>query len=130
MIFPPLIAVLVIPNLGWREAYLIMAIINLGVIVPLSLFVIRTKPSALGLYPDGIKEASKTDSIAHRSSTSEGIPLKSAVSTAAFWLIALSLMFNHTHLGINLSVFPHLRDIGFSVDIAASTLSIENWVLE
>ena len=128
IVFPPLFAVLVIPNLGWREAYLIMAIINLGVIVPLSYFVIRTKPSALGLYPDGIKEASKADRITHRASASEGIPLKSAISTAAFWLIALSLMFNHTHLGINLSVFPHLRDIGFSVHIAASTLSITSAV--
>lgn len=128
IVFPPLIAVLVIPNLGWREAYLIMAIINLGVIIPLSIFVIRTKPSALGLYPDGIKKTSKTDSIIDKSSTFEGIPLKSAISTASFWLIALSLLFNHTHLGINLSVFPHLRDIGFSLDIAASTLSITSAV--
>jgi MFS family permease len=125
ILFPPLIAILVISYLGWREAYLTMAIINLGVVIPLSIFVIRTKPADLGLYPDGIKEALEMDNEINKPSpASEGIPLKSALFTAAFWLIAISLLFNHTHLGVYLSVFPHLRDMGFPVDIAASTISI------
>ena len=40
-------------NYDWRMAYLSLAVILIVVIVPLALLMIRTRPSEMGLYPDG-----------------------------------------------------------------------------
>jgi MFS family permease len=128
IVFVPLIAVYLIPRFGWRGAYLVLGAINAALVVPACWFVLRTRPSDMGLHPDGIGLSEAVDG--PRESTSakrprfEGVSLKMAVATPAFWLIGASLLFFHTHLGVLLSVFPHLMDIGFSAGIAASVLSV------
>ena len=129
LVFAPFVAVLLIPNLGWRAAYLTLAIINCIIILPLSLFVIRTKPSDMGLYPDGIKipmpDPGNSNKKSQRQSTlSIEVSWQSALGTLAFWFIGMSLFFNHTHVGVIQGIFPHLTDIGFSEGIAASAFSI------
>jgi len=125
IIFAFLVAVYLIPHLGWRNAYLVLAAITGGVAIPLSLFVVQTKPADLGLYPDGeVLETANGDQFGKKPSTFEGVSLKFAVATPAFWLIGVSLVLNHTHLGILQNAFPHLSDIGFPVGIAASAISI------
>ena len=130
VIAPPLVALLLIPHLGWRNAYMVLAIVNALIIVPLSLFVVRSKPADLGLFPDGVKpsmdqghQVADHSEIA-RSPIRESLTLRMALSTTAFWFICLSLFLNHTHLGVNINVFPHLRDMGFSAGISASVLSV------
>jgi MFS family permease len=124
IVFAFLVAVTLIPNLGWRNAYFALASITGGVIIPLSIFVIRTKPADSGVFPDGIGAAGTDDTIEDNPSPSEGLPLKLALATPAFWLIGVSLVLNHTHLGVLQSVFPHLTDIGFPEGIGASAISI------
>jgi MFS family permease len=124
IIYAPFVAVYLIPHFGWSSAYLALAVITGGLVIPLSLLVIRTKPADLGLFPDGI-EASEAASTAEASaSASGGLPLKMTLATPAFWLIAASLFFNHNHVGIFQNQVPHLEDIGFSAGIAASVMSI------
>ncbi|OGO21875.1 MAG: hypothetical protein A2144_04785 [Chloroflexi bacterium RBG_16_50_9] len=124
VIFAPLIAVILLPNLGWSHTYLALAAIFGAVAIPLSLFVIKNKPADLGLFPDGM-EAHDTVSIAAASAAAaEGSSLKTALATPAFWLIASSVILTHAHAGISQSVVPHLGDLGFPAGIAASTISI------
>jgi MFS family permease len=124
IVLVPLTAVYLIPHFGWGTTYSIMALLTGTVILPLSFFVLRTKPADLGLYPDGVKETEDIGATEGRVSVPKAISLKVAVATSAFWLIALSLAFNHTHVGVFQSVFPHLGDLGFPVSTAASVMSV------
>ena len=132
---PPLVALLLIPHLGWSNAYVFLAVVNAAIIVPLSIFVVRSKPADLGLFPDGVKPSADpghradNHSAAARPSTQESLTLRMALSTAAFWFIGLSLFLNHTHLGVNVSVYPHLRDMSFSAGIAASVISTQGMMV-
>lgn len=49
---PILIGTLIFPNFGWRMGYLVSGIITAGVLIPLSLLIIRARPEEMGLYPD------------------------------------------------------------------------------
>jgi len=122
IVFAPLVAVYLLPNFGWSSTYLALAVISVGLVIPLSLFVIRTKPADMGLFPDGM-EAAEAASLAE-AKASEGLPLKMALATSAFWLISFSAMFNHTHLGVVQNAFPHLSDMGFPVGVVASAIGI------
>jgi len=129
IVFAPLVAVYLIPHFGWSNAYLILGAIHLGVFLPLSLLVLRTRPADMGLHADGI--ASRTEEAAGfgatpagRSSPAAGVSLRVAVTTAAFWLIGVSLIFNHTHLGVLQTIFPHLQDMGFSASVASSAVGL------
>jgi sugar phosphate permease len=44
---------ILIDELGWRLAWVVLAVIGAGLIVPLSLLFIRRQPEDLGLLPDG-----------------------------------------------------------------------------
>ncbi|MBI4306930.1 MAG: MFS transporter, partial [Chloroflexi bacterium] len=52
VIFVPLTQVL-IETRGWREAWVILAVIGVGVIAPLAFLFVRRQPEDLGLRPDG-----------------------------------------------------------------------------
>ena len=52
MLFVPLTQYL-IDEVGWRMAWIILAMIGVGVIVPLSAIFVRRQPEDMGLLPDG-----------------------------------------------------------------------------
>jgi MFS family permease len=52
-IFVPVIAVWLMANYGWRPGFAAFAVLTMGLVVPLSLFVIHRSPEDLGLHPDG-----------------------------------------------------------------------------
>ncbi len=124
IIFAPLVGVYLIPHFGWSNAYLSLAVIIVLFIIPLSLFVIRTKPADLGLLPDGMEsfETANIDEV--KVTSSAGLSLKMALSTSAFWLMAVSYLLNCTHMGVLQNQVPHLSDMGFPIGIAATTMSI------
>ncbi|MFC2016961.1 MFS transporter [Chloroflexota bacterium] len=122
LVVAPLVGGYLIPNFGWRASYLTLALLT-WILIPLALLVIRTKPADMGLYPDGI-EAPEAMAGANASfSASEGITLKMALATPAFWLIAVSfLVSGFSEIGVIQSQAPHLQDIGFPVAVAATAL--------
>jgi MFS family permease len=89
----PIIGVALIPNLGWRMSYLALAIITWITIIPLALFVIKAKPSDMGLNPDGVTHAGVTiPSKLTVPQTPLGLTFKETLATSTFWLIALSFL--------------------------------------
>ncbi|MBI2938818.1 MAG: MFS transporter [Chloroflexi bacterium] len=52
LIFVPLSQVF-IDTVGWRNAWILLAVVGAGLIVPLSLIFVRRQPEDLGLLPDG-----------------------------------------------------------------------------
>jgi len=123
MALAPLIGGYVIPNFGWSMAFLSLAIITCGVVIPLALFVIRTKPSEMGLKPDGA-EAPDVDAVSEASlPVAGGLTLKMALATSTFWLIFVSfLSSSFGQGGIVQNQAPHLEDIGFPSVLAATAL--------
>ncbi len=123
VVMPPVVSHL-LESVGWRDAYLTLAVIVWVAIIPLALLVVRTKPSELGLYPDGAREP-PDEAAGARGSSREGMPFRTAAGTIAFWLIALSfLMSSFGRMGGLQSQGPNLVDLGYSTAIAAAALSI------
>jgi len=123
MIMPPVVSHLM-DTVGWRGAYFTMGVIVWVAVIPLALLVVRTRPSELGLYPDGASEA-PVEVAGARGNSREGIPLKVAVGTIAFWLIAAAFVLSSFgRMGALQSQGPNLNDLGFPAATAAMALSI------
>lgn len=123
LVLAPLFGGFIIPNFGWRASYLALALL-IWILIPLALFVVRTKPSDMGLYPDGM--ASPEDVTAAQASrfTTKGLSLKMALGTSAFWLIAVPFFINgFSQLGVIQNQVPHLQDIGYPLERAAAALT-------
>ena len=125
LVFAPLVGGYLIPNFGWRAAYLALAVLSWVILIPLALWVVKTKPADMGLYPDGIEAPETANVTAVSPSATDGLTLKTALTTSTFWLIAavfLSSCFSHG--GVIQSQVPHLEDLGFPVVTAATALGM------
>jgi MFS family permease len=123
LVLAPITGGYLIPNFGWRASYLALAFF-ISILIPLALFVVRTKPADMGLYPDGVSDPqSIAEAQASRLAT-RGLSLKMALGTSAFWLIAVSFFINgFSQLGVIQNQVPHLQDIGFPLEKAATALT-------
>jgi len=121
----PLVGGYLIPNFGWRFSYLVLAALTWVLIIPLALLVIKTKPADMGLYPDG-KQAPEAMAVTEASPLAvKGITLQMALTTSAFWLIAVSFLTGlFSQVGILQHQVPYLEDIGFPVAMAAGALGV------
>ena len=123
-VFTPLVIVYLIPNIGWSSTFVTFAIITGGLAIPLILLVIRSEPSNMGLLPDGKKTPAITDINGMILPSTRGLTMKMALSTQAFWLMAVAIFFIFSHMGVMQNQVPHLEDLGFTAGIVASTMSI------
>lgn len=122
LVLAPLIGGVIIPELGWRVAFRALAGF-VWALAPVALLVIKTKPSDMGLYPDG-REGPETDQDSSAATdASTGLSLRSAVGTPAFWLIALSFVtFGLAEVSVLQNQVPYLEDAGYPVALAAGVL--------
>lgn len=98
-----------IPEIGWRNTYFVMGIFAILIICPLALFILKTKPADVKKG-----EASLT-----------GLSLKEAKNTTAFWLMTGAfLLLGFSQMAIFMNHAPRLLDIGFTIGIAASAISV------
>ena len=85
--FPPA-ARFLIDNVGWRDAYAIIGVLAIVLIIPVTLLIVRNQPEDVGLFPDGSSQppASETRQAA------AGMRRDTRVfSSVSFWLLALAL---------------------------------------
>ena len=123
LLFTPVVLIYLLPNLGWSNTYLIYAAITGGLGIPLAALVIRTEPSDMDELPDGKANISASNTDAESVLITEGITLRHALSTQAFWLLGITILFVSTQMGVIQSQIPHLEDLDFSAGIVASTMS-------
>ena len=103
---------------NWRTSYVIMGFIIL-LMVPLNLLMIRTRPSDMGLQPDGGMISDETPA------EIGGLSLQEAVRTSGFWLIAIMMLSaGMVGLGIGVHLMAYLTDIGHTEAAAASIIAI------
>jgi predicted MFS family arabinose efflux permease len=107
MLMVPVTSWLVV-HWGWRTSYLIAGCIILSM-VPVNLLFIRTRPSDLGLLPDGGVSAQAETPAA------EGLGVPEAIRTQAFWMIgAMMVLAGVVAMGVGVHLMPYLTDIGHS----------------
>jgi MFS family permease len=83
----PLIATPLLINYGWRSAMMLVSLLVWIVLLPLVVLLVKNKPEDIGSLPDGaseIPEQAETDL--------PGVRLAHALTTPAFWILALCSM--------------------------------------
>jgi MFS family permease len=126
LLMPLLIGVLLIPKLGWRASFLTSGLLTALLIAPLALLIIRSNPADMGLAPDGSVSSRLHDQASPAPAVLiGGLSLKAATKTKTFWLLALAFItFGIADMAIFQNQVPYIQDIGFSVTVAATTMSV------
>ena len=92
LLFVPLTQIL-IDEVGWRMAWLILAAIGVAVIVPLSAIFVRRQPEDMGLLPDGARQLSPADGPGRpggRESRDEiSWSVRDAIRTSTLWRLVM-----------------------------------------
>jgi len=74
-----------IRTIKWRMTWVVACIILWAVLIPIIAIFVRTRPSDIGLVPDGLDpDSGEAKNSSHQIS---GLPVKTAVTTTTFWLI-------------------------------------------
>jgi len=117
-----------INRFGWRNAYLLLAVMIFVLLVVLPSFLVINKPEDLGQVPDGVHAGEKRDSLPGKHNL-EGTPVDftaaEAVRTPTFWyLTILSTTFFIGIQGFMLHQVAFLLDIHISTAVAATAYSL------
>jgi MFS family permease len=120
LVMAPAVALL-IDAVGWRAAFGVLGGGMIAVALPLTLLIIRQRPSEMGLAPDGDPPGEARASVSP--APLPGLSLRDATRAPAFWAItaALSLVFA-TQSAILLHVIPYLEGEGIERARAAAVL--------
>ena len=120
--FPPLIHYL-IARIGWRDAWLVLAVIVWAVALPVAVLFVRRSPESVGLHPDGAAAATGSDGVTEGVATDW--PLGMAMRTRAFWLI---LVAGSSQSLISTALVFHQADVlstrGVGAGVSAAVLSV------
>jgi sugar phosphate permease len=121
LVFIPLMAAILVVD-GWRAAMTVIAIATAVILVPVLLFM-RDRPEDIGLRPFGESAASMSR---ERALDAKGTPLRAAVRTMDFWLLAGSFFVcGYTSNGlIGTHLIPHAVEHGFTEVVAASAIAL------
>jgi len=88
--FGPVIRNYLIPNLGWRNTYAVLALLSAVVMALIIAFLIRNHPRDKGLLPYGAEATEIADTRGLKTQKAPGLTLKETLSKSAFWLISLT----------------------------------------
>jgi MFS family permease len=127
----PLTGVLIV-HLGWRGAFIVLAVLPTLIIAPLTIFFVEHRPEDIGSLPDGVSviNQSQIESEVNRLDTNKESPvewtLAKAIKTYRFWIIFFA---NFCALGIGQNMMvahqvAFIRDIGYSEVFAASIVGV------
>ncbi len=91
LLFIPLTQVL-INEIGWRGAWIVLAIIGLVVIIPLGAIFVRRQPEDVGMLPDGgapVEESGEGGSSARQAVEEVSWTVREAVRTTTLWRLVI-----------------------------------------
>ncbi len=128
------LAQFLIDTVGWRWAFLVLAGIILGIVLPINALFQRRSPEEVGQYPDGDIPKAISNSSTRNEDSSKRIPrfnlpeqwgLKAALRTKAFWCMVF-VVFCNGFLMNTLLVHQAIYsvDVGYSKIVAASMVGM------
>jgi len=125
-IIAPLLTQWLISDYGWRDAFIIIGLITLIIIIPLTKF-LKHSPQRVGLKPYGEDET--IEDIQSQSLGIDGLSLRQAIRTRGFWLFGLIQTCAHISMvSVMIHIVPHANDIGIPSVMAASILSLTSGI--
>ncbi len=125
-VFMPPIMTLVVDNYGWRDGWLVMAVMSWLLLYPASLMM-REAPEKYGLNPDGKTDAEMASPLGDRvrSDFDNSLTRGQALRTAALYQIVLAFGFSGIGLGVMLlQTIPFMTDSGFSRGTASLMVTL------
>jgi len=114
---------LLIESVGWRNAYLIAAIILAVLVLPWTLFIFRLRPEDKGIKPYGYKEISTVDDSSDNNITLSGVSVRRAVTSLAFFCMFLFSGLIAYFAGFNAHLPGFAVSIGYEPMFGATMLS-------
>ncbi len=119
----PSLAQALIAAVGWRQAYVLLGLMAMGVAIPAVGLLLKETPQMMGLEPDG-ETVGQAETFKPRS-PERGLSFHETRHTGTFWLMvgAVFLMSARFH-GYIIHLVPLLTDRGLSAQSAALTASL------
>lgn len=114
-----------ITDYGWRNARLIMSIAAWVIAMPGILFVIRYKPSDMGLKPYGYEEE-KAGSVA-KTVTLKGVSIGKAMASISMWLVILLAGVVVLNASMNTQIPGYATSVGFATTVGAFAMTVLNF---
>jgi OFA family oxalate/formate antiporter-like MFS transporter len=119
MLMPPL-ATAVVASLGWRDAFVVMALLFWALMVPAALLMRRT-PEDYGMLPDGRRSGEARDDRERRDlervreDFDRSYTRRDAMRTQAFWLLLLAFsLFLANNIAMLFHAIPFATGTGFT----------------
>ena len=123
----PYLARWMFPEIGWRASYAVYGLALVLLLAPLILFVIRNRPSDLGLLPDGTATEAATPAAGESEAEAPAgaLSLKRALLSPTFIFFCFVGLLTALGSGAPpLHFFVFARDRGFDLTSAATVISI------
>lgn len=113
-----------ISSFGWREALVIMGVVQLVVCFPLAMS-IRNGPEELGLQADGEPMAEVTPATGTMP-VAEGLTVREAIRMASFWKLAVAVaLVNVGMISVIVHQIPYFTEsLGMSEALAAASVTV------
>lgn len=114
-----------IQSLGWREAYVIVAVVIAVLVLPWTLFVFKLHPEDIGKKPYGWTEKLEREERKRIAEKHEllGVPLRKALKTVPFVCMFLFAGLIAYFGGFNAQLPGYAMSIGFDAMVASSLLT-------
>lgn len=119
----PSLAHALIDAMGWRDAYMFLGLIAMGIAIPVVGFLLKETPQIMGLEPDG--EPARQAEVPPQHGQERGMSFQEARQTSTFWLlIGAFFLVSVCFHGYIIHLVPLLTDRGLSAQSAALTASL------
>jgi MFS family permease len=123
LILPPLIG-RIIQQAGWRQAYLVLGLINLLLVLPALVLFVRDSPADVNSYPDGERPAAAGERPGP-ALAQQGRRFRDCLRTGVFWkLAAATLLLGLSLNGTVSQIIPLLVDRGVARHDAGNLASL------
>ena len=127
----PLTMTRAVDAMGWRDAYVFLALLMFALVAPVAL-VMRRRPEDHGLLPDGVDPlaaraggAGEAAAAAQARDAARSRTRREAIRTAALWLLILGYGLNALALtAVLVHAIPFLTDHGFTRTEAALAIAV------
>lgn len=117
--FVPLAAIL-LGEMGWRGAHIVLAAISVAVLVPLGLFVVRSSPESAGVEREAEPALGQT-----AQKTTRAWSTLQVLCAPVLWIIVCTILpFNIVTSAVNSNLGPFLGDLGYDVQVAGQLIPL------
>ena len=113
---------LVMEEIGWRNSFLVMAVVILVLLLPLAL-VLRRAPEDYGMRPDGDEPSNPAAAGAAEAPIAYGLTFTQILRAPTFWMMALLMFLSFWPIGaLQIHQSPFMESVGYSRIAAADAI--------